>query len=279
MRLVNVCGYNRSGTTLLLRLLDGHPELAVAPVEDGIVRGGRIPRFRLWRYLTEETLLFKTRKQDWRDYGRAPNLVEIRRHLLRSPRRWVGPEIHRVQLAFAAAFELDTKKPLVMKTPKSEAGFDFLFRLDPDARMIYCLRDPARVFASQQAARLDEDEIEPGDTEAHVRVAERFVGAYRRSLAAFSQAMCLSPSQVALVRYEQLIRQTEHEMREIAAFLGVAWDDVLLAPTLAGRPWPGNVARGPRPYGIYDPPSHADGIPDEAFEVVSVLRDDVAAIR
>lgn len=273
MELINVCGHNRSGTTLVQRLLDGHPELAVSPVEDGLLLEGarpdRIPRVRLWRFLTREVRLLRTDRQDWRDYGVEPDLPAIRRRLLLSRSRWLGGDRERLRAVFEAVFQLDPEKPLVIKMPKSEGSFRFLFDMDPDARMIYCARAPEQVFLSQQRNRLKKSEVRPADVEAHVALACGFVAYYRRSLQHYHDATASFPGKVALVRYERLMGDTEAEMRRIAEFLGISWSETLVNPTHAGSDWAGNAQSGERGHGIFEPQRSEAGVPREALELVA----------
>jgi Sulfotransferase family len=67
-------------------------------------------------------------------------------------------------------------------------------------------------------------------------------GIDRALAAALERPGRLGEKRYLVVRYEELVHSTEPELRRIADFLGIGWDDVLLRPTLAGRQMRANSA-------------------------------------
>ena len=53
-----------------------------------------------------------------------------------------------------------------------------------------------------------------------------------------------------VLRFEDLVRDTAGTMRRVADFLGIAYDDVLLTPSLDNRPWYGDSSFDAMPEGV-----------------------------
>jgi hypothetical protein len=271
--LIMICGQNRSGTTLAQRLLDGHPQLAVAPVEDGVIRAmysndvslmqlWHASYESLWQFLYERTLLTRTRKLDWKDYMSVMGIHDLNWDHLRSRLQIelkVYPPADDGQLLrticatwfpeLRSAIQIE-RKPLVLKTPKAELAFEWLFECDSQARMIYCFRDPFQTFVSSQMLRMRRGEISSNDTARHIRLAQRFCDSVIDSAAAVTEAQQCYPDQVYMMCYERLVQEPETAMREVKDFLGISWTERCLRPTVCGIAWLGNTSTGVPQSGI-----------------------------
>ncbi len=103
------------------------------------------------------------------------------------------------------------KKLLLDKTPAYALILDFVARIYPNARYVVLTRHPLAVFSSYAESFFNGDYHA---AHAYNPLLERYVPA----IAAFLRRR---PAPIYHVIYEQLVRQPEHFLREIFAFLGV----------------------------------------------------------
>ena len=126
--------------------------------------------------------------------------------------------------------------PRLLMVPRSIAG---LRRDYPDGRIITLVRDPRSWWASAR------------------RHAPREYGSLADAMRLWSASAEASlrirledPERVYLTTYERIVIDTETVMREIAAFLGIAFDPILLTPTFLRRPIQANSSFPVSGYGI-----------------------------
>jgi hypothetical protein len=252
-RPVFVCGTHRSGTTLLRNLLDGHPALAVLPVEGSWLTALRP---RLMRLPEAERL--PALGQEWLRRLANPGLpapywllgrggpggspyVDFARALLAwSPavRRDHGEMAPHVAVALAWAWRTRGPDPRVRlwvdKTPTNERHLARLWAAFPDAKVLHIVRDPLAVFASQKQLQ----ERASGSFAAPRAVLRDLAASYRVALRWSRRA----PERFHLVRYEDLIAAPEEVMARVAAFLEIEPLPALLSPTVVGMPVGNNSA-------------------------------------
>jgi len=238
-----VCGHPRSGTSLVMSLLDGHPDVVAFPEETKYFRA--IHRRRSLH--SAERLLAHTRVgrlsrdratalahgQDFAGIDGAVFERELRERLA-VPRR-LRELLPAVMLAYATAAGASPARYWAEKTPLHEHHLDTALGLWPELVAIYLLRDPRDVGASFRAKRRQRGRGLP------VRTLARRMQA---SLAAWEAFSGRHPQRCLMLRYEDLVRAPEPVMRSVADFLGIAWNPTLLQPTLAGRTWSGNSSFG-----------------------------------
>ena len=245
---VFVLGFNGSGTTLLNRLLDGHPDLTVIPVETKhFVR--HLPSLRGLDRTAQEDLTFG-RWLHWliNPFGKTPFWILGRPWegegdpyerfagcFYSLAERYRGRDLLGVVAAAIAASELDElridRAPRLWaeKTPKNELRIGELLAAYPRARFLHVIRDPRSTVASR-LARPKED---PWTTVLELRLS---------LLAALRNSRELGPNRYLLVRYEDLVSDPPGVMQRVAAFLGIEFDDGLLVPTTYGTPFAANSA-------------------------------------
>jgi len=220
-------GVPRSGTTLLLRLLDGHPDLLVLPRETHAAD---------WHGARDPVAAFRARRREdgplFADSGRSEALDAWVAARLRGPAD-IGSALRAVVEGFARLLPAPPgARAWVEKTPKHLYRVPALRRAFGEGTRFLCLlRDPRAVAASQFTR------WKRGGAR-HVRTfAARWAAAdvvTRR----FEAAM---PG-FRVLRYEDLLADPEGAMRGVAAHLGVPWHPSLLLPTDRGVPWAGNAS-------------------------------------
>jgi len=274
---VFICGHQRSGTTLLQNLLDGHPQLLLLPSE-----GTYFTSFAYVARPAPSELAMDRFAADWiarlvdpnfephfrlgkSDASRNPS-VDFVRALFgwhAALRTRVEPKLAPL-LALAAAFKAKAaprSAPAlwVEKTPQNEryaARFAPLER----ARFIQLVRDPRATFASlAQIYRSTEDE--PFDAAEHAR-------AIGRSLRlALVNARRLA-DRYLVVRYEDLIARPAEEIERVRRFLDIPADPTLLVPTAGGHAVRANSSFGAGAAGAIDGARSAPVLPPEHLELL-----------
>lgn len=241
-RPVFILGYYKSGTTLLLNLLDGHPELIALPGE--------------FRYFTT----FGDGRMDPEDALRRLHALTIRnvitpyglkpRWLLGSPSSEMDryEELGRRLVAFGrargsrhmlaavaqalAAVTRTTPRLWVEKTPTQEFHLDRILAAYPKARFVHIVRDPYSTIESIKHFGSD------------TPIVDVLAGASElsRSFAAAVAGQRIG-DRYTVVHYEKLVTETEATMREVAGALGIAYDECLRTPTALGAPATANAGR------------------------------------
>jgi hypothetical protein len=219
-----VVGCPRSGTTLLRRMLNAHPELAITPETHWIARSLE------------------------RGIGVTPDGIatpELVSHLLASPKfRRTGieradlerllPRSRPVSYAdFVRGFfdlygRLEDKALVGDKTPGYVRRLPLLHALFPETRFVHLIRDGRDVTlsalgwrrASKLASRLSTWEAHPVATAA--LWWERHVRAGREAGRALGQALYYE------LRYEALIADPAREAESLCAFLELRFDEALV---------------------------------------------------
>jgi hypothetical protein len=216
-------GCSRSGTTLLRRIGDAHPELAVAPEQHWL------PRYWEWRIaLTPEGLVTR----DLLDML----LADRRFTSLELPFKRVvelvenGPKHYGrfVTELFELYGEAQNKRFVGEKTPKYVRYLPTLHELWPHAKVVHMIRDGRDVAlsvlewskAERNAGRFPTWDVDPVTTVAlywewNVRLG-REAGAY------------LGPSLYYESRYEALVADPELESRKLCDFLDLEYHSAML---------------------------------------------------
>lgn len=248
-------GCPKSGTTLLLSLLDSHPQLVVLPEETFYLEDrrhyaalGSYPA-KLRRLLAKTALRLLAQgriepkgeckspdvRDCSRDYSRFdyPRFVRLAEESSRQP--WMNDSLlfSEVVRAYAIVLGADWRNCVhwVEKSTSNEVRAEALQELYPDARLIQIVRDPRAVFASRKRRLM----IARGShTKAH-----RLVREWNRSAREIPR-LRKRPDKFLVVRYEDLVRHPKEIMEEICRFGGFDFAPTMLQPTWAGTVWLGN---------------------------------------
>jgi len=240
-------GQAKTGTTLLIALLDGHPQLLVFPEETAyfptaLNKYGKYGRRAQFDYLTKKALsrvLFGG-PPEWEkmDYGHFP-IADFRERfetVAFDPKN-AGKDLLVLMMETYAemlGISLDSVVRWVEKTPANRRFIPEILERFPHAKLLITMRDPRAILAAQIALEKT------------------------RKTRAFSVYYCVShwlqAAQLALraerkeisgivTRYEDLVADPTSPMRRVCNFLEISFDrSVVLTPTKAGKFWPGNSA-------------------------------------
>lgn len=246
-----LCGYMKCGTTLLLQLLDGHPELVVLPgdgwfmgrryldCDDAAVRykkefrdhwlariinpTGQSP-FWLFGEEVEDYSAFVNHYEEWfkllDDKQRGHMMSTVLAYCSANPQKPAGPKLW------------------VEKTPGNEFEIERILNFFPQARFLHIVRDPRENFASlkrlYQTRNWDWRQMS---------IAKKIGESCAKAV--FNQKE-LGKDRYLVLQYEKLTEDPERTLKKIQNFLGIAWTDSLLIPTVNGRNAQANTMYGDR---------------------------------
>jgi hypothetical protein len=268
--LVLVSQVQRSGGTLLSQLFDGHPECHAHPHELKI----GYPQKRYWPPLDLARpeswfeLLFETRsvRHLHRGYSKSPKrhqdnydvfpfafLPRLQKAIFDAcvEGRAVGGERDVLDCYFTSYFNawLDNhnlytgpKRVVTGFTPRlamKPANLERFFAAYPEGTLISIVRDPRAWYVS--AARHKPEHYADVDTA---------LGLWRASTEAAIAASDRFGERALVLTYEQLVRDPEATMTEVAARIGITMSPELCRPTFNGLPIRANSSGSVESYGI-----------------------------
>jgi Sulfotransferase family len=242
-----IAGQAKSGTTLLVALLDNHPELLVLPEETAYfptVLTKYAPRGRRaqFDYLTKKSLsnvLFggpcKWGKRSYATFPREKFLARFER-AASDPANAQEDLLVLMVKAYAATLErpLDTIGRWVEKTPANRNHIPEILRRFPQAKILVTIRDPRAILAAQIALE---------KTRQTGRFSTYYVIAHWLVAAGLARRVRDGEVPGLVVQYEQLVCEPAQTMEEVCAYLEIDFDrQTVLTPTKVGRFWGGNSA-------------------------------------
>ena len=246
-RPVFVFGYYKSGTTLLLNLLDGHPALLALPGE--------------WRHFTQQAdrlqgeaairvLHSRAIRNAITPYGIPPRWLlgdpasmetdryeELGRAVVRFARARGSRDLLAAAAQAFAAVGAESPKRWVEKTPTQELLLDPILSAYPEARFVHIVRDPHTTINSIEDYRSGRPIVDP------LTGAAELARSFRAALDGRSRL----GNRYTVVRYEELVTDTAMTMRTVADALEIAYEpERLLVPTTLGIPATANAGRPER---------------------------------
>ncbi|PYI66786.1 MAG: hypothetical protein DMF07_03520 [Verrucomicrobia bacterium] len=210
-----IAGQAKSGTTLLVALLDNHPQLLVLPEETAYfptVLTKYAPRGRRaqFDYLTKQSLanvLFggpcKWGKRNYSTFPREEFLKAFERAAF-DPRNAQEDLLVLMVKAYAATLErpLETVGRWVEKTPANRNHIHEIFRRFPHAKILVTIRDPRAILAAQIALE---------KTRQTGRFSTYYVIAHWRVAARLARRVRDGEVPGLVVPYEKLVSQISSE--------------------------------------------------------------------
>ena len=244
---VFICGHPKAGTSLVMSLLDGHPNIVAYPEETLFFRRflpaieGKNEEEIL--ALADELLIHvfqwsqkapPEHQKDYPDRDYSDIDFEQIRQAYRayaqtgdsSDRRYLEAAI----MAFGSVTGLLSQESRcwVEKTPNNEFYSDKIFNLWPEAKCVHIIRDPRDNYVSYMRKHPEWS-------------AKVFAWSWMRSTrAGMENQGCLGRDRYHLIYFEELLRNPEATTRQLADFLEIDWDESLLQPTRVGDSWRGN---------------------------------------
>jgi Sulfotransferase family len=244
-------GCPKSGTTLLLSLLDGHPQLVVLPEETFFLENrARYAQMKdnleKLKFLLEKTdlrLLNRGRfaperecdSTDVRDYTGFDyqRFVTLAREFIQSPQvddSLLFSELVRAY-AIVAGNDWQYCARWVEKSTSNEVRHAAMDELYPEARLVQLVRDPRAVYASRKKRLVNR-------CGCHAK-AHRLLREWNRSAREIPR-LRLDPSRFLVIRYEDLVKHPREIVEAVCRLGNFDFADTLFEPTRAGVGWQGN---------------------------------------
>jgi hypothetical protein len=289
-------GIARSGTTLIQSLLDGHPHLLVDVYDSRFNHWYKkyyrwTDALRSWTESREQRLAFAERmmvehifnepSQYYRDFLShisIPEIKELFRRFVRASQARPSDYLEAYFHALGLASKRMNEKTLywVDKTLSYEYLFYRYHQWWPNARFIYMVRDPRDVYTSYKKRDLK-------NNRAVTSIDSLALTWGNSALTLLECQSSLPDSNRLILRYEDLVRDTEGTMRSVAQFLGIEFVPSMLQPTkgLGAVPWGGNAESGRKQFGVYQDAAnkwHGVLTPQEIAQIEGLLHREMQAL-
>lgn len=192
---VFLIGFVRSGTTWLDQILSSHPQIEVMEEEDNFID--------IWpRYVVDQ-----------KGAQRLPALTLDDVNALRAAYWKRAKQI----------LKDDKGGPVVDKVPLNTAQLGLIYRIFPDAKIIFAVRDPRDCVLSAYQQHF---QINAGM--AHFLDMTTAAEFYDRVMSIGEIVRNGTALDVHEIRYENLVADLEKEARALIDFLALPWDDAVL---------------------------------------------------
>jgi O-antigen/teichoic acid export membrane protein len=214
-----IVGMSRSGTTLLSRMLDAHPDIAILPETWWYVVLDRLGCLEEFSNRWQTSLFFNEVWQNLKSY-RDPAARIVASEASRHP-RYVGPTVRVLERLGQAYADERHARIWGEKTPGHALWLPQIRDLFPRARVLFMVRDPRDVLVSY------DDRWNQGrrDTDYLLSTAALL----KFYLVHLLHKPGFPPEQIHWVKYETLTAQPSAELERICGFLGVDFEPSMLA--------------------------------------------------
>lgn len=280
----------RSGGSLLAQLFDSHPEIHAHPYELTIGKPKKYiwPKLDLkdnperWIEILFEDIAIKHFKEGYKKGPKAdktfpfvflPSLQKkIFLHYLDSFSSITLRNIYDAYMTSYFGAWLDyhnsdgEKRFVTAFTPRLaiiEDSIDSFFQIYPDGRLISIIRDPKNWYPSALKHKAHKSKYQ--DIRKALDLWKKNAQAILRNKREYGEHVCI-------LKFEDLIGNTETVMRYLASFLGIQFDGVLLIPTFNKIPIRANTSFESRQDGIMSGPlSRYKMLAEEDLETIDIL--------
>ncbi|NQT22830.1 MAG: sulfotransferase [Candidatus Omnitrophica bacterium] len=261
-----ICGHRRSGTSLLVSLLDFHPELLVYPEDSkffqhyypvmdrpDISPEEKIESIIKKNYSYTKEVLYKRcdLTEGYLDFTK----LEIRfRELARTSSTWPHMLCSMIK-AFAECSPQPKNdiKRWVAKTTSSEIFAMEIDKAFPCSKFIHIVRDPRDNYASlksgwQTRYRYMSDSLTlEGLRQSCIERGKLGIDMGLKNI------KVMGKEKYMIIRYEDLVKNTPTTLKKVAEFLKIDPYKYNMTPSACGFPWKGNSLEGK----IFDSTSHS----------------------
>ncbi len=230
-----ITGRGRSGTWLLQTILDTHPEICVAPEALFVIHLYRKYRkVNNWTSAKKQAfvrdLLLEKKMADWWQTKPESALQLLEKYPIETDFSSLCKAIY---YEYANRQNKATAHLLGDKNPEYSLHIPTLARLFPEARFIHIARDPRANVLSYQKVSFDVSNV--------AALAYRWK-LYNQDIQALQEEF---PNRIFVLKYENLLTNTEATLKEVCVFLQIEFTPELLNFYKSARnvfPWNKKIA-------------------------------------
>jgi hypothetical protein len=257
---VFISGLRKSGTSMVKNLLDMHPELFVHPPNElhffsysnheSSVKNKQesiAEPDELLQALGKDRFIQRMNDPSAGDYREAVDVGAFNEKIVaRSPETF--PDVYRdiYECMNGATSHVDADLDEVRPTSKTVLDTEFFPELRdwfPDLKFVYVLRNPYGHFVSARNSMRITNGAE-GDSMSILDDPYPFIGSELRRMQLSYYLMekykRLYPDNFYLLVYDEILRNPEETLKDLAEFLDIEYHDNMTNPTICGEPWGGN---------------------------------------
>ena len=260
MKFIALTGHRKSGTTLLHKLFDGHPDLNIYPVDISLLYAfypcwtnkestDAEIKNRISLVVTKSTSAIAGKRiSDQVDKFNPEEFTEVlwdmrSNHGLDSP----SAIVKSIASAYCKYAQLDDKKPFLFKETSQVVNLQNFLDDGLDLKMLQVIRDPRDNYAA----------IKDGVANYYGKMGDNELESLASVLNRAKLDLEISKFEVVTknpnfhaIRFEDLVLETELVMKSVIKKLDIDWTDRLLEPTVLGEAFSGNNHSGKKFSGV-----------------------------
>jgi len=258
--IICLTGHRKGGTTMFHKLFEGHPELTVYP-DDISLLYAYFPCFadkkkysideisqRIEKILISIFINLKKSSKSNQDLPEIDLFLKyFWKYLSTKDIFSRGDVICGVADAWHKSLNLIEKKPFLFKETSQAIHFEEIKDCIPSCKFINLVRDPRDNYAA----------IKSGVKKYYSKMGEgemaslsSLINRARMDMLSAKTYLETHPDNFYALRFEDLTAKPEYEMKKVADFVGVKFDQCLLQPTTFGQSFSGNSHEGSQFVGI-----------------------------
>ncbi len=245
-------GHRKSGTTMLTRLFDGHRQIDVSPIDLNVLYA-YYPEWSGGQYSKEERLA-RFKKVVLNEFKAASfdqskdisfDYTSFETAVLQAWNELNSTDMVAIIRAIAAAHRVasSTKKDwLVLKETSAEIYSSSILSENPDWKFLHLARDPRDNFAA----------IKAGLKQYYAKMGNDYIDTLGSLVTRYAYGVKWLKWNIKqygleryyLLRFEDLLTDPTLEMKNLAAWLTVDWNENLTIPTYGSQIYQGNSHDG-----------------------------------
>lgn len=244
--IIFITGHRKSGTTLLLSLLDSHSKLKVFPV-DFTFFYSYFPSFVKRYSKNKKKLIYKILdiykfnflnlrfNQNYSKTKMNKSITNLKNTLKKINLLSKKDVLQAIIFEWKRLNKFKDIKKLVIKETTQAMYFKEYLKMFSDIKMINIIRDPRDNYAS----------IKSGQKKYYSKINENNETSlasflFRSKLDLSTANLLKSEKKFMTVKYENLIKNTKKELKKIAKFIDVKFEKILNYSTILGKKYYGN---------------------------------------
>jgi hypothetical protein len=266
-----VIGPAKSGTTLMISLLDNHPDLSVIPLEvkfyehycntlhksatyeelnDYFFNVSKLKLMDPSRYQSVDKMTSGRtdfHQVDFKLFSKNMNQYIDKCKLNKKQGQIFSEYLTNLHKAFSISIGNGNGKETNFAAKEGNHGLPYIKQITKDfpyAKFIIMVRDPRDMYASFKLIKplVKSGANYPSLFFADLSFSDWLFGNRKKSCMAYMDYFedISASKQFCFVRYEDLVNDTKESMVSISNFLGLQFNNTMLEPTTAGSLWGGN---------------------------------------